>query len=199
MGEVSEEGALPRGWQVKWKVAKELEGAFGLEWIRGELEAYDWTLCEWITIRRGAWGHEVSTYPFEERMGATNKASGLCQYPIHTRSGLYRINCKVNRRMGWPAPEYQRVSPLYRNEDGSWPEVPEDHFLGGWFISADGSREWKRMIRRLWLQTEDEGLVYIGAHEAFHYLRRTKQIEGKNMEIEADAYAEVMLEAFRAH
>jgi hypothetical protein len=33
--------------------------------------------------------------------------------------------------MGWPAPQYQRVSPLYRNEDGTWLEVPEDHFLGG--------------------------------------------------------------------
>jgi hypothetical protein len=44
-----------------------------------------------------------------------------------------------------------------------------------------------RMIHRLWLKTEDEGLVYIIVHEAFHYLRRTKQIEGKTAEIDADA------------
>lgn len=31
------------------------------------------------------------------------------------------------------------VSPVYRNEDGTWPEVPDDHFLGEWFISVDGS------------------------------------------------------------
>ena len=43
--------------------------------------------------------------------------------------------------MGWPTPQYQRVGLLYRNEDGTWPEVPDNHFLGGWFISADGRRE----------------------------------------------------------
>jgi len=33
--------------------------------------------------------------------------------------------------------------------------------------------------------------------EAFHYLRRTRQIDGKNVEIEADRYAEGVLCAFR--
>jgi hypothetical protein len=51
-----------------------------------------------------------------------------------------------------------------------------------------------RMIRLLWFKTEDEGLVYIIAHEAFHYPRRTKQFEGKNVEIDADA--EEMLGGF---
>jgi hypothetical protein len=187
---------------VKWKVAKELEGASGLEWMRAELEPYDWAECEWITVRRGAWGFRVSSYPFEGEEGFTNKAAGVCQYPVHTRSGLYRINCRVNTRMGWPAPQYQRVSPLYRNADGTWPEVPDDHFtgerLGRWFISADGSREWRRLYRRLWLEDENEGLVYIVAHEAFHYLRRTQQIVGKNVEIAADRFSEDKLEEFRA-
>jgi hypothetical protein len=56
-----------------------------------------------------------------------------------------------------------------------------------------------RMVCRLWLKTEDEGLVYIIAHEAFHYLRRTKQIEGKNVEIDADTHAEKVLGAFREY
>lgn len=145
------------------------------------LEAYDWSHCEWITVRRGACDHEVSTQPFEDHLDATNKASGLCQYPFRTRSGLYRISCKMNRRMGWRAPPYQRVSLLHRNENGTWPEVPDDHFYGECFISADGSRRWMRMACRLCLKTEGEGLFYIIAHEAFHYLRRTKQIEGKNV------------------
>jgi hypothetical protein len=186
---------------VKWKVAKELEGSADLEWIRRELETYDWSQCEWITVRHGAWGREVSTYPFEALEGYTNKVGGTCRFPIGTRSGLYRLNCKINTRMGWPALTYQRVSPLYRNEDGTWPEVPDDHFTGewfdNWFVSADGRREWKRMYRRLWLEDEDEALVYIIAHEAFHYLRRTRQIEGKNVEIDADRYAEDMLERFK--
>jgi hypothetical protein len=48
------------------------------------------------------------------------------------------------------------------------------------------------------LETEDEALVYIIAHETFHYLRRTRQIEGKNTEIGADRFSEDMLEKFRA-
>jgi hypothetical protein len=183
---------------VKWKVARELKGSAGLEWIGSALEAYDWSECEWITVRRGEWGYKVSTYPFEADQGWTNKVGGVCKYPLHTGSGFYRINCKVNARMGWPAPVYQRVSPLYRNADGTWPEVPDDHFTGEWLVSADGRREWKRMYRRLWLEEEDEALVYIIAHEAFHYLRRTRQIAGKNVEIDADRYAEYMLERFRA-
>ena len=182
---------------MKWKVSKELEGSRGLEWIRRELGAYDWSQCEWITVRRGAWGHKVSTYPFEGGQGWTNKVGGRCQHPGYRGIEKYRINCGVNTRLGWPAPQYQRVSPLYRNEDGTWPEVPDDHFTGEWLISADGSREWKRVYRRLWLDNEDEALVYIIAHEAFHYLRRTRQVEGKNVEIDADRYAEDMLERFR--
>ena len=46
------------------------------------------------------------------------------------------------------------------------------------------------------MKTEDEGLVYIIAHDAFQYLWRTKQIEIKIVEIDADAYAEEMLGAF---
>jgi hypothetical protein len=46
------------------------------------------------------------------------------------------------------------------------------------------------------VENGDEGLVYIIAHEAFHYLRRTKQVEGKNVEIDADAYAEELIGGF---
>jgi hypothetical protein len=47
------------------------------------------------------------------------------------------------------------------------------------------------------LRDRDEALVWIIAHEAFHYLRRTRQIDGKNVEIEADRYAEGVLRAFQ--
>ena len=35
------------------------------------------------------------------------------------------------------------------------------------------------------------------AHEAFHYLRRTRQMEGRHGEIEADALALKTLEQYR--
>ena len=57
---------------------------------------------------------------------------------------------------------------------------------------------WKRMIRLFWSTDEDEALVYNIAHEAFHFPMRTRQIEGKNVEIEADRYAEGVLRALQA-
>ena len=57
--------------------------------------------------------------------------------------------------------------------------------------------QWKRLYRPLELRDEDEVLVFLVAHEAFHYLRRTRQVEGRHGEIEADAFAMKMLEAYR--
>jgi len=42
-----------------------------------------------------------------------------------------------------------------------------------------------------------EATVWIVAHEAFHWLRMTRQISGRNTEIEADAFADKMLDEFR--
>jgi hypothetical protein len=47
------------------------------------------------------------------------------------------------------------------------------------------------------LGSEDEALLFLVAHEAFHYLRRTRQVEGQHGEIEADAFALKMLEQYR--
>ena len=39
--------------------------------------------------------------------------------------------------------------------------------------------------------------MFLVAHEAFHYLRKTKQVEGRHGEIEADAFALKILEQSR--
>jgi hypothetical protein len=70
--------------------------------------------------------------------------------------------------------------------------------VGAWLIDPKTVKEWKRLYRLLSLRDQDEALVWIIAHEAFHYLRRTRQIDGKNVEIEADRYAEEVLRAFQA-
>jgi hypothetical protein len=92
-----------------------------------------------------------------------------------------------------------RVSPLYRRPDGTWPEVPEGHKGGDLCIAARNgeSVQWKRLNRPLELGSEDEVLVFLVAHEAFHYLRKTRQVEGRHGEIEADAFALKMLEHYR--
>jgi len=92
-----------------------------------------------------------------------------------------------------------RVSPLYRNPDGTWPEVPEGHKAGDRYVAARNgeSVQWRRLYRPLQLRTEDEVLVFLVAHEAFHYLRKTRQVGGRHGEIEADAFALKMLERYR--
>jgi hypothetical protein len=59
------------------------------------------------------------------------------------------------------------------------------------------SVQWKRLYRPLKLRNEDEVLVFLVAHEAFHYLRKTRQVEGRHGEIEADAFALKTLEQYR--
>jgi len=92
-----------------------------------------------------------------------------------------------------------RVSPLYRRSDGTWPEVPENYKVGDLYIAArhGESVRWKRLYRPLELGSEDEVLVFLVAHEAFHYLRKTRQVEGRHGEIEADAFALKTLEHYR--
>jgi hypothetical protein len=53
------------------------------------------------------------------------------------------------------------------------------------------------LYRPLEFRNEDEVLVFLVAHEAFHYLRKTKQVEGRHGEIEADAFALQTLEQYR--
>ncbi len=53
------------------------------------------------------------------------------------------------------------------------------------------------MYRPLELRSEDEVLVFLVAHEAFPYLRKTKQVEGRHGEIEADAFALKTVKRYR--
>ena len=183
---------------TKWKVHQDLADSPGLRFAQEYFSGYDWSRVEWVTVRVGAWGGPGTIYD-EELGGWTSPVGGRCQQlrSIHTRGGLYRLNCRMNTRLGWPANKRSRVSPLYRNEDGSWPDVPEGHESGAWLIDPKTGQEWKRLYRLLSLRDQDEALVWIIAHEAFHYLRRTRQVDGKNVEIEADRYAEGVLRAFR--
>jgi hypothetical protein len=43
---------------------------------------------------------------------------GVCKSPPKGHGG-YRINCNVSRHAPYPVTYYMRVSPLYRNPDGT--------------------------------------------------------------------------------
>ena len=166
-----------------WRVDKTLEDSEGLRWIRERLGAYDWSKVDWITVRRG----RSERYAFR----------GVCRSPSKGRG--YRINYNVSRHTPYPTAYYMHVSPLYRNPDGTWPEVPEGHEVGDRYVATRNGEiiQWKRLYRSPEIQSEDEVLVFLVAHEAFHYLRRTRQVEGRHGEIEADAFALKTLEQYR--
>ena len=166
-----------------WRVDGALEGSKGLGWVRERLRAYDWSKVDWITIRRG----RSERYAFR----------GACKLPSKGRG--YRINCNVSRHTGYPIAYYMRLSPLYRNPDWTWPEVPEGHKVGGKYVATRKGKsvQWRRLYRLLELGSEDEVLVFLVAHEAFHYLRKTRQVKGRHGEIEADAFALETLEHYR--
>ena len=46
------------------------------------------------------------------------------------------------------------------------------------------------------LNTLDEGFVWIYGHEIYHYLARTKQLKGKDNEVNADRYAKKLYDKF---
>jgi hypothetical protein len=165
-----------------WRVDEALENSEGLRWIRERLGAYDWSRLDWISVRRG----RSEKYAFR----------GVCKMP---RSGSgYRINCNVSRHTAYPIYQRVRVSPLYRNPDGTWPAVPDGHKVGDRYAARGNGKgvQWKRLYRSLELRSEDEVLVFLVAHEAFHYLRKTRQVEGRHGEIEADAFALKLLEQY---
>jgi hypothetical protein len=166
-----------------WRVDKALEGSEGLGWVRERLGAYDWSKADWVTVRRG----HSETFAFR----------GVCKAP---RNGSgYRINCNVSKHAAYPIYQFVRVSPLYRNPDGTWPEVPEGHKVGDRYVATRNGKsvQWRRLYRPLELRSEDEVLVFLVAHEAFHYLRKTRQVDGRHGEIEADAFALKILEQYR--
>jgi hypothetical protein len=166
-----------------WRVDETLEDSEGLRWIRERLRAYDWSKVDWITVRRG----RSERYAFR----------GVCKSPSK-RHG-YRINCNVSKHAPYPITQLMRVSPLYRNPNGTWPEVPEGHEVGDRYVATRNGKsvQWKRLYRPLELRSEEEVLVFLVAHEAFHYLRKTRQVEGRHGEIEADAFALKILEQYR--
>ncbi len=80
----------------------------GLRWVRERLGAYNWSKVDWITVRRG----QSEVYAFR----------GVCKAPWKGRG--HRINCNVSKHASYPVTQFMRISPLYRNPDGTWPKAP---------------------------------------------------------------------------
>lgn len=169
--------------QTEWLVEvdrREVETS--LDWARDLFARYDTSELASIRIGNGR-GRAVGVY-------------GRCWYPT-AESPRYRISCQLPGPFPCRIPT--RQPPVYRQADGSWPPLP-DGCTEGLLCRAEKDgvvREWKRVIGYTEVRTRGEGLVWIVAHEAFHFLRHTRQIEGRNTEIDADRFADEQLHLLR--
>ncbi len=122
---------------------------------------------------------------------------GTCYHPTR-KIPSYRITCSI--KGPFPAITYTRKSPLYAFEDGTYPPVPYGLQKGQEFVSRRNGkvRRWIRLYGRTALDTLDEAVVWIVTHEAYHFLRKTRQIPGKNVEIDADRFSDEALEHYRS-
>lgn len=110
----------------------------------------------------------------------------------------YRISCFVQGP--FPDGVSVRRPPLYRNDDGSWPALPEGCYIKGHVTKGEPpAKAWWQLRAVTPLENPADAVVWICAHELFHYLRATRQIPGRNTEIEADRFADETLQTFLKH
>ena len=150
-------------------------------WSRDFLGAYDTTSLKSLRIDRGR--------------GRTRGVYGRCYYATQANP-LHRISCQVPGP--FPTRILTRRSPVYRREDGTWPPIPKGCLPGLKFTDPRTGRAWTRVIGITWVTDINEAIIWIVAHESFHFLRRTRQIPGRNTEIEADRFADSRLAEFQS-
>jgi hypothetical protein len=161
-----------------------------LAWIREFLSQFDTALLGWLRIDFGREHRDRKGRVYYKFRGVY----GRCWYPTKKQPTI-RLSCQVPGP--FPCAIVTRKRPIYRNEDGTWPEeatrrrAPIHH-------DVTSGRQWKRVYSETRVNTLDEAVVWIFAHEAFHWLRKTRQIPGRNNEVEADGFADAKLAEFRS-
>lgn len=165
---------------MRWIIDLNDDQPLALAWAPEFLAEFDLSLLAWIRIDRGR--------------GKYRGAYGRCWFP--TRSiPFYRISCQVPGP--FPCDIVTRKPPLYLQPNGKFLKAPAGTRKGEHIRDERSGREWIRVTGKTRLQSLDEGIVWVLAHEAFHFLRRTKQIPGRNTEIQADQFGDDTLLFFR--
>jgi len=60
------------------------------------------------------------------------------------------------------------------------------------------AREWEWVWRNEQFQSKEEAFVWLAGHEAFHWLRHSRQIPGKNYETQANRSGFSWLDEWRS-
>lgn len=163
-----------------------LSGFRGVDFVREFAARYDLSRLAYLKIASGSAGY--------------GRVYGECRFPCKDGKSpltrrMYRISCFVQGP--FPDGVSVRRPPVYRNADGSWPALPEGCYITGHVSKGPPPQKaWWRLTAVTPLEDASEAVVWICAHELFHFLRATRQIPGKNTEIEADAFADKTLQGF---
>lgn len=106
---------------------------------------------------------------------STHGVWGRCTYPDRKKELGYRIRCCVSI----PA--------------GKFP------FPAKWAVGTRqlGDGKWEWVWRHDWFGTKTEAFVWLAGHEAFHWLRHSRQIPGSNYETQANRYGFAWLDKWR--
>lgn len=165
---------------MRWIVARKVrvEAARGLEWARRFLAGFDTSRVEWVQVDQGR--------------GRYGGVYGRCWYPTR-KKGSYRISCQVPGP--FPATIFTRRPPRYQDAPR---ELAPDEFVAGVVRDGRTGRAWEQIQARTVVENLDEAVVWIVAHEAYHFLRRSRQVPGRNIEAEADRFADAQLLVFRS-
>ena len=161
-----------------------------LAWVKEFLARFDISLLGWLRIDFGREHRDRQGRIYYKFHGVY----GRCWYPTKKQPSI-RLSCQVPGP--FPCAIITRKKPIYRNSDGTWPAEAQQN-RGPVYCDASSGRAWKRVYAKTTVKNLNEGVVWVFAHEAFHWLRKTGQIPGRNNEIEADAFADQMLGKFRA-
>jgi hypothetical protein len=106
---------------------------------------------------------------------ATAGVWGRCTYPNRKLGLGYRVRCSVSIMAA---------------------ELP---YSAKWATSTrriDEAR-WEWIWREDWFHTKEEAFVWIAGHEAFHWLRHSRQVPGANYETRANQYGFLWLDEWR--
>jgi hypothetical protein len=165
---------------MRWLIDLAGERPLALSWAQEFFSAFDLSLLSWIRIDRGR--------------GKYRGAYGRCWYP-DKRIPFYRISIQVPGP--FPCDMITRKPPLYPLPNGRFPKAPAGTRRGEHVRDERSGRQWIRVLGKTRLEDLDEGIVWVASHEAFHFLRRTRQIPGRNTEIQADQFADNTLRFYR--
>ncbi|MBN2506192.1 MAG: hypothetical protein JXQ71_05810 [Verrucomicrobia bacterium] len=161
-----------------------------VRWVKTFLARFDLSSLGWLRIDFGREYKDGRGRRYRKYRGVY----GRCWYPSEDQPTV-RMSCQVPGP--FPCDIVTRKKPVYQSDDGTWPSEARG-IPGPVMVDRRSGRRWKRVYGKTIVHDLDEAIVWIVAHEAFHWLRHTRQVPGRNTEVEADAYADRQLAAFRA-